>query len=105
MRVAIVSLVALAACRPTRWIVVDVRSADGAPVVGATVSAACQPRGSAAELSGVDGTVVLPIVHDEPDRCTVTATAAGFATVQDETTTMCSDRARCAPVELRLEAE
>src|SRR5262245_57260562 len=96
-------LIALAACRPTRWIVVDVRSSAGAPVEGATVSAVCTPRGSAAELTGADGVAALPIVHDEPDRCTITASAPGHATAQREHDDSCTDRRRCAAVELTLE--
>ena len=102
MRCAVLSLLALSACHP-RWVLVDVHSA-GAPVVDATVSAVCQPLGSAADRSDPGGAVALAIPELRASVCTVTASREGLRTARREGVVTCRDRARCTPVEFELEA-
>lgn len=92
----------LSACGPqTRWIIVDVTSA-GAPVPGATVSAACAPDSSDAQRSDADGVATLAIRY-KPKACTITAAQDELRTVQQGAVVPCRDRATCAHVRLDLE--
>lgn len=105
MRTALLILLTATACRRGPWIVVEVRSAANSPIAGATVSAVCEPLGSAAALAGDDGLASLQVLHYEPRSCTMTAAHEGFATVQRAGVSACEDRATCTPLKLRLETE
>jgi hypothetical protein len=97
--------VLLAGCAPSRWLVVRVRSSDGAPLRDATVSAVCEPNGSAAKLTGADGSVALEIRNYNPDRCVITATREGYDTQQTSGDIVCEDRSTCRPLDLRMDTE
>ena len=97
--------VLLAGCVPTRWLVVRARSNDGAPLPDATVSAVCEPNGSAAKLTGADGSVALEIRNYKPDRCVITATREGYDTQQTRSDIVCEDRPTCPPLDLLMDTE
>lgn len=106
MRGLFAAMALCTACSSGPWIVVTVRSNNGSSLPAATVSAVCEPTGSAAKVTDGDGVARLDLRYgNDPKRCVVTVAHAEHLTQQSKVTTLCKALTTCPAIDVELERE